>query len=66
LNDIRPTFWQAVPCPACGKRSWAVPWEPQAVCCGKPLQVVEVYLPTNPGGSQFGRNAGAGKEKSGR
>jgi hypothetical protein len=52
---VRPSFWQCAPCKHCGQKSWAVPWEPQAVClsCFDPVQVVEVYLPTNPGGSRF-------------
>lgn len=54
---VLPTYWQCAPCPACGQKSWAVPWEPRAVClrCNGPLQVVEVYLPTNPQGSAFVR-----------
>lgn len=38
---VLPTYWQCAPCPACGQKSWAVPWEPRAVClrCNGPLQV---------------------------
>lgn len=53
-----PTFWQLAPCERCGQKSWAVPWVPQPVClrCGAELVVVEVYIPTNPQGSQFGKD----------
>ena len=56
MPDPRPTYWQVVPCPVCGRRWWAVPWEPQTpTCCGTEMVVVAVYLPGNPQGSEFGR-----------
>lgn len=48
-QEPAPSLWQCLPCPKCGKKSYAVPWEPQTVCsCGAKPEVVEVYLPFGP------------------
>lgn len=54
--EVRPTYWQVEGCPDCGAHYWATPWEPRSVCvkCGRKLTCLPVYLPWNPGGSEFG------------
>ncbi len=46
-EEPKPAYWQMVPCVDCDMKFYATPWVPQGKCCGcgRPLQVVAVYLP---------------------